>query len=99
MSDEASAGEPPHRRERYTHRTRRVYTRCVARIRTNIEIDGLYLRRIMDRYGIHTKTEAVDLALRHLAGQPMTREEALAMEGVYAIGEVPPDTDPLGSDA
>jgi Arc/MetJ family transcription regulator len=32
----------------------------------------------MDRYGVRTKTEAVDLALRHLAGQPMTREEALA---------------------
>jgi len=30
----------------------------------------------MDRFGVHTKTEAVDLALRHLAGQPMSREEA-----------------------
>lgn len=36
------------------------------------------VRTIMDRYGVRTKTEAVDLALRHLAGQPMTREEALA---------------------
>jgi len=48
----------------------------------------------MDRYGVHTKTEAVDLALRHLAGQPMTREEALAMRGVNAIGEVPRDEAP-----
>jgi Arc/MetJ family transcription regulator len=68
----------------------------VARTRTNIEIDDVYIRRIMDRYGIHTKTEAVDLALRHLAGQPMTRDEALAMEGAHAIGKVPPDTGPLG---
>ena len=45
----------------------------LTRIRTNIEIDDVYVRRIMDRYGIHTKTEAVDLALRHLAGQPITR--------------------------
>ncbi|MCL4148889.1 UNVERIFIED_CONTAM: hypothetical protein GTU68_060017 [Idotea baltica] len=45
----------------------------------------------MDRYGIHTKTEAVDLALRHLAGQPMTREEALAMRGANAIDELPAD--------
>ena len=39
----------------------------------------------MDRFGVRTKTEAVDLALRHLAGQPMTREEALAMRGAGAI--------------
>jgi Arc/MetJ family transcription regulator len=55
----------------------------------------VYVRRIMDRYGIHTKTEAVDLALRHLAGQPMTREEALAMEGARAIGEIPHDSRPV----
>ena len=68
----------------------------MTRIRTNIEIDDVYVRRIMDRYGIHTKTEAVDLALRHLAGQPMTREEAMAMEGVRAIGEIPFDSGPVG---
>jgi Arc/MetJ family transcription regulator len=79
-----------------TYRTRGVYHWCMARVRTNIEIDDVYVRRIMNRYGIHTKTEAVDLALRHLAGQPMTREEALAMEGAHAIGELPPDSGPLG---
>jgi len=68
----------------------------MVRIRTNIEIDDVYVRRIMDRYGIHTKTEAVDLALRHLAGQPMTREEALAMEGAHAIDEPPPENGPPG---
>lgn len=67
----------------------------MTRARTNIEIDDGYVRTIMDRYGVHTKTEAVDLALRHLAGQPMTREEALAMRGAKAIGEVPPDDTPL----
>lgn len=51
----------------------------------------------MDRYGIHTKTEAVDLALRHLAGQPMTGEEALAMRGAGAIEVTPADTAPHGS--
>ena len=66
----------------------------MSRVRTNIEIDDGYVRTIMDRYGVHTKTEAVDLALRHLAGQPMTREEALAMRGVNAIGEVPHDATP-----
>lgn len=64
------------------------------RIRTNIEIDEDCLRTVMDRYGLHTKTEAVDMALRHLAGQPMTRQEALAMEGANAIDTIPPDTGP-----
>jgi Arc/MetJ family transcription regulator len=66
----------------------------MAKVRTNIEIDDDYVRAIMDRYGLHTKTAAVDLALRTLAGQPMTREEALAMEGAHAIGEIPPDQPP-----
>jgi Arc/MetJ family transcription regulator len=66
----------------------------MSRVRTNIEIEDTYLRIVMDRYGVHTKTEAVDLALRHLAGQPMTREEALAMAGGHALGEIPPDAPP-----
>jgi len=66
----------------------------MAKVRTNIELEDDYLRTIMDRYGIRTKTEAVELALRHLAGQPMTREEALAMRGTNAIGEVPADVGP-----
>ena len=67
----------------------------MGRVRTNIEIDESCLRTIMDRYGIHTKTEAVDLALRHLAGQPMTRKEALAMRGANAIADVPEDVPPV----
>jgi Arc/MetJ family transcription regulator len=69
----------------------------MSRARTNILIEDTYVRIIMDRYGVRTKTEAVDLALRHLAGQPMTREEALAMEGAHAILELPPDTGPGNS--
>ena len=45
----------------------------MARQRTNIEIENDYVQTIMDRYGVRTKTEAVELALRHLAGHPMTR--------------------------
>ncbi len=66
----------------------------MAIVRTNIEIEDDYLRAIMDRYGVHTKTAAVDLALRHLAGQPMTREEALAMRGARAIADPPADAPP-----
>jgi Arc/MetJ family transcription regulator len=74
--------------------TRNVYATCMGKSRTNIEIEQNYVDAIMDRYGVHTKTEAVDLALRHLAGQPMTRAEALAMRGAHAIGDVPDDAAP-----
>ena len=63
----------------------------MSKVRTNIEIEDTYVQAIMSRYGVRTKTEAVDLALRHLAGQPMTRAEALAMHGVRAIAEIPAD--------
>jgi Arc/MetJ family transcription regulator len=69
----------------------------MSRVRTNIEIEDTYLQAVMDRYGLRTKTEAVEFALRHLAGQPMTRGEALAMRGAHAIDEPPADTHPGGA--
>jgi Arc/MetJ family transcription regulator len=72
-------------------------SQAVSKVRTNIEIEDTYLQAVMDRYGLRTKTEAVELALGHLAGQPMTREEALAMRGAHATGEVPADTPPPGT--
>lgn len=69
----------------------------MSKVRTNIEIEDIYVQAIMDRYGVRTKTEAVDLALRHLAGQPMTREEALAMRGAHAMDESPADVKPRGA--
>ena len=69
----------------------------MARVRTNIEIEDDHVQTIMDRYGVRTKTEAVELALRHLAGQPMTREEALAMQGAHALREPPADAPPRGA--
>ena len=69
----------------------------MSRTRTNIEIEDAYVSIIKERYGVRTKTAAVDLALRHLAGQPMTREEALAMQGAHAIGDIPEDAGPVPS--
>jgi Arc/MetJ family transcription regulator len=66
----------------------------MPKVRTNIELDEARVERIMERYGLRTKTAAVDLALRHLAGQPMTREEALGMYGAGAIEETPADAPP-----
>jgi len=77
--------------------TRKVYHTCMAKMRTNIEIEDDYVRVIMDRYGVHTKTDAVDLALRHLAGQPMSRKEALALRGAHAISDIPTDVAPRGA--
>jgi Arc/MetJ family transcription regulator len=71
-----------------------VYDWCVSAVRTNIEIEDTYVQAIMERYGVRTKTAAVDLALRHLAGQPMTRAEALTMRGAHAISDVPADMPP-----
>jgi Arc/MetJ family transcription regulator len=69
----------------------------MPRVRTNIEIEDSYVRTIMRRFGLRTKTEAVELALRHLAGQPMTREEALAMRGGHLLDELPADVPPRGT--
>lgn len=69
----------------------------MARVRTNIEIEEVHVEAIMDRYGVRTKTGAVALALRHLAGQPMTREEALAMRGAHAIEDPPGDAAARGA--
>ncbi len=69
----------------------------MARTRTNIEIDDDHLAEVMRRYGLKTKTEAVDLALRSLASQPMTREEALEMRGAGAIGTPPADERPANA--
>ncbi len=73
----------------YTASVDRVYHLCMARTRTNLEIDDDILQTVMSRYRLATKTEAIDLALRRLAGRPMTRQEALAMRGAEALDEVP----------
>jgi Arc/MetJ family transcription regulator len=72
-----------------------VYGRCMPRTRTNIELDDTNLAIVMRRYNLRTKTDAVDLALRRLAGEPMTRDEALTMRGAKAIGALPRDSGPL----
>lgn len=76
----------------YTLYARSVYTTCMSR--TNILIDDNLLDIVMRRYGLHTKTEAVDVALRSLAGRPMTTDEALSMRGARLVGEVVDDQAP-----
>ncbi|MBS1861239.1 MAG: type II toxin-antitoxin system VapB family antitoxin [Actinobacteria bacterium] len=68
--------------------------------RTNIEIDDRLVDRAMRLYRLPSKREAVDLALRRLVGEPMGREEALAMEGSGWAGDLEeirsPDEIPAG---
>ncbi len=46
-----------------------------------LDIDDEACAEVMRRYGLSTKSEAINFALRRLAGEPMTLEEARAMRG------------------
>jgi Arc/MetJ family transcription regulator len=56
--------------------------------RTNIEIDEELVEEAMRRYRLPSRRAAVDLALRRLVGEAMTRDEALAMEGTGWGGDL-----------
>ena len=56
--------------------------------RTTVEIDDEVIARVMRRYGLRTKQAAIDLALRRLDLEPMSREEALAMRGTGWEGDL-----------
>lgn len=56
-----------------------VYARCMSR--TNIDIDDELCQRVMDRYHLTTKREAVNLALHRLAGEPLGVDQARALRG------------------
>lgn len=70
----------------------------MARHRTNIEIDLHAVEVIMARYDLPTKTDAVNLALRSLAGRTLTTEEVLAMYGARLVDEIPADVGPRGAE-
>lgn len=49
--------------------------------RTNIEIDDELVAAAQRMYRLDSKRSAVDLALRRLVGEPLSRDEALALQG------------------
>jgi len=49
--------------------------------RTNVDIDDVACGEVMRRYQLTTKREAVNLALRALAAEPLSLEEARKMRG------------------
>ena len=56
-----------------------VYRWCMSR--TNINIDENAIAEVMARYRINTKREAVNFALRTVAAESMSSEEARALRG------------------
>lgn len=57
-------------------------------MRTTIEIGDELIRRVMRRYALPTKRAAVDLALRRLDLDPITRAEILEMRGTGWDGDL-----------
>jgi len=57
--------------------------------RTNIDIDNELVAEVMRRYGLRTKREAVDFALRRLVGPKITTEDILALHGIGWDGDLP----------
>ncbi|HEX2363388.1 MAG TPA: type II toxin-antitoxin system VapB family antitoxin [Jiangellaceae bacterium] len=56
--------------------------------RTNIELDDELVAEVMRRFGMKTKREAVDLALRRLVGTPLTKRFLLGLRGVGWGGDL-----------
>lgn len=56
--------------------------------RTNIEIDDELVAIVMKRYQLKTKKDAVDLALRQVAGTPLTRDFLDSVEGMGWDGDL-----------
>lgn len=56
--------------------------------RTNIEIDDELIARVMKKYGLKTKREAVHFALAEVAGPKSLREGLLSLEGIGWDGDL-----------
>ena len=56
-----------------------VYTWCMAR--TNVDIDDMACAEVMRRYHLRTKRQAINFALRALASEPLSVEQARSLRG------------------
>ena len=63
-----------------------VYAWCMTR--TNIDIDDRVVAEVMARYRITTKREAVNFALRMVAAESLSLDEARALRGTGWDGEL-----------
>ena len=56
--------------------------------RTNIDLDDALVEKVMRQFGVTTKKEAVELALRRLVGEPLTPEFLRGLEGIGWEGDL-----------
>jgi Arc/MetJ family transcription regulator len=56
--------------------------------RTNIDIDEDACRVVMERYQLSTKRDAVNFALRTVAGEPLSLEKARGLRGTGWEGDL-----------
>lgn len=56
--------------------------------RTNIDIDDELVGRVMDKYGLKTKKDAVNYALRKVAGPRLTAADIDAVRGIGWDGDL-----------
>ena len=56
--------------------------------RTNIDIDEKACAEVMRRYQLSTKRDAVNFALRTLAAEPLTVDEARSLRGSGREGDL-----------
>jgi Arc/MetJ family transcription regulator len=57
-------------------------------VRTNIVIDEDLVTKVMELYGLSTRREAVDHALRYIAGTEERTKATLALEGTGWEGDL-----------
>ena len=56
--------------------------------RTTLDIDERACSEVMRRYQLATKSEAVNFALRTLAAEPVSIDEARALRGIGWVGDL-----------
>ena len=63
-----------------------VYFRCM--VRTNVDIDDKACAEVMRRYRFNTKRDAINFALRTLAAEPLSVDDARALRGIGWEGDL-----------
>lgn len=63
-----------------------VYCWCMTR--TNVDIDDEACAAVMERYQLATKREAINFALRTLAAEPLSLDEARKLRGTGWVGDL-----------
>lgn len=56
--------------------------------RTHIDVDAALVTAVMRRFRLRTKREAVDFALRRVAGSTATEEGLMSLEGIGWDGDL-----------